>query len=395
MQTEPLPTSDNRMILSEDQSVALDKIMDWIGTDKQVLTLGGLAGTGKSTLVDTIFRNTLTRISVCAYTGKAAHVLRTKGLKEAQTIHSLIYQPVDTCPKCGQQIERDEEALHVRPTCPRSACDFSVSETTFVKVRSLRADLIIVDEASMVSQRLHDDLLSFDKQILYVGDHGQLEPIGNNPNLMRDPEIRLEKIHRQAEGSDILRFAHAVRNHEMPKSTGPNAVVLEAHETPLDIANFDVVLCGLNTTRVDINSEIRKARGYTSDLPEPGERVVCLRNSKKHGIFNGMIAEIVRVRINRMSRPTIDILLDDGGTRCGLPFDPEQFGAEKIRENSSRNVELFDYGYCLTCHKSQGSEYDSVLVLEWIHRETSASRWRYTAATRAKKRLVWCLSPSR
>lgn len=381
--------------LSSDQKAALDAIMDWIGTDNPTLTMGGLAGTGKSTLMSTVVQNYHGRVAVCAYTGKAAHVLRTKGVKNACTIHSLIYEPVTTCTNC-QMIVEDLGEGHgsKKPRCKRTGCEDAKSETTFEKVISLPFDLIIVDEASMVSTKIYEHLMSFGIQVLFVGDHGQLEPIGKNPGLMLEPQIRLDKIHRQAEGSAILRFAHHVRNHGKPETFGQDAVVIESTTVPKNAHEFDVVICGRNTTRVAINTLIRKARGYTTKMPVPGETVICLRNSKKHNIFNGMLAEVVEIRMDdRVSHPQIDIRLDDGQVRRNIRFEPEQFGQPDTLDDVHRRIALFDYGYCLTAHKSQGSSWDSVLVVERIHPDTSAARWRYTAATRAKHKLVWCMQP--
>jgi len=381
--------------LSPDQATAIDMIMAWIGSGLHTLTLGGLAGTGKSTLMNTVVQNYHARIAVCAFTGKAAHVLKTKGVKQAQTIHSLIYEPITTCTRCGSLVEDHGEGHgSKKPRCKRPSCAGAKATTRFEKVMGLNCDLIIVDEASMVSTQIHEDLLSFNIPILYVGDHGQLEPIGMNPRLLAEPQIRLEKIHRQAEGNSILRFAHHVRNHGRPQEFPPDTVVIEATTAPKDVADYDMVICGRNGTRVAVNAAIRKARGHTTDLPAPGEQVICLRNNKQHNIFNGMLAEVVGIRVDDVvSHPEIDIRLDNGEVRYAIRFEPEQFGNEKLLDDAHRKVALFDFGYCLTCHKSQGSQWDNVLVLEWIHGDTSAARWRYTAATRAKFKLTWCMRP--
>jgi ATP-dependent exoDNAse (exonuclease V) alpha subunit len=68
----------------------------------------------------------------------------------------------------------------------------------------------------------------------------------------------------------------------------------------------------------------------------------------------------------------------------------EQFGHDLIKDFRSKDLLLFDYAYCITAHKAQGSEWDSVVVLEQISNRWDAKRWRYTAATRAKERLVYC-----
>ena len=377
--------------LSDDQARAFDAVFAWLDKPTPFLTLGGYAGTGKSTLIGQIRSFTRARIAVCAYTGKAAHALRGKGLPDARTIHSLIYQPREVCDYCDAVLGEGDVCTRYRQ------CHKAGTSTQYSLVPALEFDLIIVDEASMVSSEIHEDLLSFGIPILYVGDHGQLEPIGSNPRLMVDPVLRLEQIHRQAEGSAILKFAHHVRQHGHPYETGPDARVIIAGKVPTNAHEYDVVLCGRNTTRVATNELIRRKRKYTSKqdphpLPIPGERVVCLRNHRDYGLFNGMLATVDEIRMDySVDHPEIDIIDDDGKPHRGMTFVPEQFGNEEKMEHASRRRALFDFGYCLTAHKSQGSEWDRVLVLEWIHRDWSKARWRYTAATRAKRELVWCM----
>ena len=413
------------LILSEDQLRGLDAIDQWLrDRSSPYFTLGGYAGCGKSTLVGRLLAESAgMRVAVCAFTGKAAHVLRTKGIKRAKTIHSTIYAPTEVCKNCEHPLEQrrdpwdydapifepDPQAVEVgdpsqqphpptvefrprAPTCDRiPGCAGAGEKTQFKLIPELDAQLIVVDEASMVSTQIHNDLLSFGIPILYVGDHGQLEPIGANPKLMLDPHFKLEKIHRQAEGSEILQFAQHVRTHGTPKTFGKDAVVLDTNRVPRDAHEYDIVLCGKNTTRVAVNARIRRDRGFTSPLPEPGESVVCLRNNREHKLFNGMLATVLDVRVDdRVDHPEIDIEDDEGVVRRGLRFEPAQFGSEDILDTRSRKTCLFDFGYALTVHKSQGSEFSRVLVLEWFHRDTSAARWRYTAATRASEQLVWC-----
>ena len=158
-------------------------------------------------------------------------------------------------------------------------------------------DTIIVDEASMIDHLLHQDLLSFGIPILWVGDHGQLEPVGGQTNLMANPTLRLEHIHRQAADNPILRLAHAFREgRATPFWEDPKGRL-----TLTDSSYFDKfvcperqIICGYNKTRHRVNKKVREQLNRT-DLVEPGEKLICLRNSKRHGVFNGQQFTVVGI----------------------------------------------------------------------------------------------------
>ena len=134
--------------------------------------VGGFAGTGKTTIVSHLV-NTWSRVAVAALCGKAAHVLRQKGA-EAKTIHSLIYSPYELNGK-----------IHFR------------------RKTKVDASIFVIDEASMIDHLLLQDLLWFGIPVLFIGDHGQLEPIGTNPNLMKEPKVKLVNFHDHNPGHDI------------------------------------------------------------------------------------------------------------------------------------------------------------------------------------------------
>ncbi len=361
------------LTLSPDQAAAFDAVEDWLAGPRRTLTLGGYAGTGKTTLVSALLRRH--PASVCAFTGKAAFVLQSKGVP-ATTMHRLIYRPVDD----GR------------------------GGVTFVRVEELPTKLVVVDEASMVDLVLKRDLESFGGKVLYVGDHGQLEPVGDDPGLMADPDVRLEQIHRQAAGSPIIQFAHHVREGHLPRDFDASNSGMDELDVPgttstrrLSILSraptsllleHDVVLCGFNRTRADVNRRMRGQLGFSGPEPLEGERVVCLRNHRDYGVFNGMQGTVKEVR--RDGDRLYLIVEDDTGTRSPeMLSDPDQFGSTSTLKDTPYHIALWDWGYALTVHKSQGSEWPSVLVLEQVASSWSASRWRYTAATRAAEHLTY------
>lgn len=341
---------------------------------QKMLKLGGLAGTGKTTIINEALRranravhsdNELVLdpegIAVSAFTGKAVSVLRKKGIPEAKTLHSLMYE-----------VETD-----------------SKGKMHFFKKPRLYVPGVIVDEASMLNMDLYMDLMSYQLPTVFVGDHGQLEPVGDDPGLMRSPDIRLEQIHRQAAESRILQWAHACREGtqarvDFPKNDefqrlSKNDAMTRCHE-------YDAVLCGFNKTRVAINSVIRHRRGFEGDLV-PGERLICLRNNRELGVFNGMMMTVEDVHNFDGYYWDIDVVTDTGQD---LTHQSVALRPEGNPMGIPRDVVIADYGYCLTVHKSQGSEWNKVLVFEEIWADKwDPRRWRYTAATRAAKHLSW------
>lgn len=368
--------------LTTEQGDAVDRLVQ--GTKDRltvgsIQTLGGYAGTGKTVVVSELSRR-LPGYAVCAYTGKAADILRRKGLS-ASTIHSLIYRP-----------ETDPRTKRVK--------------FNLIRPQELSAQGFIVDEASMVGADILRDLQAFRRPIIAVGDHGQLPPVGNDAGLMADPMIRLEQIHRNA--GPIARFAEHLRKgygaaewKEAAEPGKPRVYVVEAEEATDDrLARAHQIICAYNKTRVALNRRTRRALNITDGSPEAdaipvvGDRVMCLRNNRDFGVFNGqqgVVADIRTRGYEMLFRPSF-------ASAVWLLYHPEGFDKEKPPEydNNDRgrfNTEAapipFDYAYAATCHKCQGDEFGKVVVMEercgmWEH-----SRWAYTAASRGKEAILW------
>lgn len=371
------------LTLSTDQETAHDAIINWWrgGGKPQTLTLGGLAGTGKTTTIAQVvntLRESDIRIAFCAFTGKAALILRKK-LEAAKvlhddyagTIHGLIYEPT-----------RDENG-----------------KLTWERRDRLDVDLIVVDEASMIDGELYKDLCAYRIPILAVGDHGQLPPVLGVLNLMENPEIKLERIHRQAADNPIIQMSMRAREGKGILCGDYGAVRKVARRQVAEVvdrygADFDaagMVLCGTNSTRSALNHILRARRGFEGPYPQKGERTICLRNKRDVGLFNGLTGTITDVDITEGEvEGEIEVALDGGGTWRG-DVRLDQFGAANTIQTWSPNVQLFDWGYALTVHKAQGSEAPSVVVFEecaWMKGEDMRRRWRYTAYTRAAEKLL-------
>ena len=347
------------MKLTEEQKFVIKKILKF---EKNIFKLGGYAGTGKSTVIRHLI-SALPNFSVCAYTGKAASVLRKKGILNAQTIHSLIYKA-----------HQDEN-----------------NNVYFTLANSINCEGIIVDESSMVSEEIYKDLLYFNKPILFVGDHGQLEPIDSNKfNLMQNPDFRLEKIHRNS--GEIAHFAEFVRNGYRPsawglRSGGSNKITFMPKNSYKEIApNVDQVICAFNKTRCEINSSVRSSMGKTTPAPQIGDKIICLRNNKPKGLYNGMQGFIGWFHTKNFIQFVSDEITDD------VSIDLNSFNSIKYEfDYTTDSPNPFDYAYAITCHKAQADEFDKVLVIEQKCDLWSHSRWAYTAASRAKNQLFWCL----
>ncbi len=426
-----------RADLSEDQCAAYDHVIKWLGdiNARQWLTLGGLAGTGKTTLVGTIAAALVDThaICFCAYTGKAASVMRRKlkdmGVAGAYcgTIHGLIYRAVihthdkdhwDYGP-CDKEEKDCPDVGKVVRWAQRSPEEFP-------------GEMIVVDEASMVTQDMWAHLLSYRVPVLAVGDHGQLMPVGGEAApLMQQPDLVLEKIHRQAEGNPIIKLAHEVRqgrtlhNYESddprirwsPSFADAAAEVADiggAINTALSLGTPGgasavlsemAVLCFTNKLRNRLNSVARDMRGFRGPHPDPTDVVMCLRGARRV-IYNGqrgIITEIENVH-DEKHEVMSQILFPDEEMKVTGKVNLHQFNQEKTFKGPREipNISnwgqvglLFDYGYALTVHKAQGSQYRKAIVmlegaLRGMHRRDPAEyqRWLYTAITRASEELV-------
>src|SRR5882672_7156749 len=293
-------TTIEKSDLSPDQLEVFNSVLNWHRDPnaRQYLKLAGYAGTGKTTLTAALARELERqgeRIAYCAFTGKAVNVLAKKlhlsGVNGWYgTLHSLMYRP---------------------------EVDASGKISAWTKAENLPFTMIVVDEASMVGADLWEDLLSFGLPILAVGDHGQLPPVGNSVvNLTETPDLRLEKIHRQAEGNPILALAQHVREGKDHRSFQPMdkrvtfipSAASIADKLKVDPLNFGAI-CYTNRTRASLNKFIRKAKGMDSVYPLENDVVICLKNRKP--IFNGMRGILKNVGHNGHDFDSYDNFLSD------------------------------------------------------------------------------------
>lgn len=381
---------------SPDQKKVLDALMAW-NTDAMhapYITVGGFAGTGKTTVIAG-FRKQLaklsdsTKVAFCSYTGKAARVLQNRlkahdSLKitdSVGTIHSLMYSPIED--------EKTQEIIG------------------WEKRKEIKANLIVIDEASMVDEFIWNDILSYGIPIVAVGDHGQLPPVRGSFNLMENPQIKLEKIHRQSEGNPIIMVSLIARTEgkidigkygdRVKKVNRYDPEAREQIGTILDSYTAEtMILCGYNSTRVDLNKYIRKQRGFETDIPKPRDRIICLRNNHTAQIYNGMLGTIEKVDMRSDGNYFIEATLDGEDYPYRGDILAEQFHATTAMNfTKDRKItmkfDLFDFGYALTVHKAQGSQAKRVILFEERFAKMSDDEWRrwlYTGVTRAEEELI-------
>jgi len=364
------------------QETALAAVADWLkakpgerGTPL-VFRLFGYAGTGKTTLARHIAERVDGKVHFAAFTGKAALVMRSKGCAGASTIHGLIYQPRDS----GE----------ATPT-------FELWDDAPVS----RAKLVIIDECSMVDEELGRDLMSFNVPLLVLGDPAQLPPVqGGGYFTNANPDAMLTEVHRQAQDDPIVRLSMQVRAGDrlIPGTYGKTQVVRRDALDPARVLEADQILVGRNATRRAYNSRMRLRRGFADTLPQTGDKLVCLRNNRKKGLFNGGLW-LVKERKARRSgiltlrlAPEEDLGSEDSHRRAVKVLVRSECFAGTIEEIAwpqRKHYDEFDFGYVLTVHKAQGSQWDDVVLFdESFAFADSRARWLYTGITRAAKRLT-------
>jgi exodeoxyribonuclease-5 len=358
------------------QDAALKAIADWRKSGgAQVFRLFGYAGTGKTTLARRIADDvTEGPVVFGAFTGKAASVMRQKGCHDAATIHSLIYRTKET--------EDGGPAFTLNRTGPVS-----------------KAELIIIDECSMVDSDLGNDLLSFDKPVLVLGDPAQLPPVrGGGFFTEAEPDVMLTDVHRQAADDPIVRMAMTVREGGRLSigAYGESRIVSRRDIDPNLVLQADQVLVGMNKTRRLYNNRLREVAGHTDPMPAVGEKLVCLRNDRTKGLLNGSTWTVQAQRASpRSDTVRLDVVPEDDPALRRRPIDIKVLRAvmsgseEEIPAFLKRETDEFTYGYALTVHKAQGSQWDDVVLFDesFAFREHRA-RWLYTGLTRAARRIT-------
>ena len=433
-------------MLNKQQEEVVQLVKEWFEnyrqTKKQVFTIAGYAGTGKTFTINYLVENVLNlkpyQVAFGTPTGKAASVLIQKG-QEASTIHRLIYTPIET------EIKSKVNGEEVKSV-----------KVEFIKKESIPDyKLIIIDEISMVEEEIMKDLLSFGIPVLCTGDIGQLPAIFKSNDFLQNPDYILTEIVRQAADNPIVQLATMARNKiPIPFGVyGKEVIVIPREALKIDqlqniLLKADQVICGTNSMRNYLNNEIRTLKGIDiikHKLPTKGEKIICTVNnwllyldkSERYNLVNGTMGytedcniedeDIKLGKINFtpdfLEETTDDILFDSGiFTEQEYTYDMHQrvfvmpngkyilkeaprskqdgetiqdYRARLMRyvraskeSTSEKQINRIDFGYAITVHKAQGSEWEKVVVFDESFMFSDSEKWLYTAITRAKKRLI-------
>jgi exodeoxyribonuclease-5 len=388
------------MILTNRQNEGLKIALTRYKNHEKYTVISGYAGTGKSTLVKFIIEALDVdedRVCFACFTGKAAQVLLKKGNKNVKTLHKLLYK------------------------------SFPKSDGTFgrIPVESIPYDIIIVDEVSMAPKSLMTLLATYNVHIICLGDPFQLPPVDKDEDnhLLDHPHIFLDEIMRQAQESEIIRLTMDIRAGKSIKPIQGNEVIV-SHKDELNTGMLqwaDQVICATNATRVALNTQMRQLSGLNNLKPQNGDKIVCLRNywdsfsdDGEDPLINGTIGWIDNCFTTFVQLPRwaegqqIPILncnfkTDSNSIFSSLDMDRDMIITGESSLNWKTSFKLsknpktrllvpkqFTYGYAITCHKAQGSEFEKVLVVEekFPFDKEEHARWLYTAATRASEKLV-------
>ena len=370
--------------LTSQQELAINEVKRLLSQRQPIITIAGYAGTGKTTLVQYIIEALnyqMNDVAFACFTGKASLVLQQKGIP-ATTLHSLLY---------NSYMGKDGSFIHSK----KSILDFDYK-------------LIIIDEISMVSNDILEAAKSYKIPIIALGDIGQLPPIGEDNGLLQKPDVVLTEILRQEAENPIIQLSMDIREGKaLQKQKNDNIMIVDKSDLIDGMFSWaDQILCGYNTTRVELNKKIREMKGYQDIIPEIGEKIICTRNywnstsSKfKSPLVNGTIGFVDKIHYATNKNQEIDFkpdyiddLFEQIYTETSLykgEKPQEQWTTRRGRKvKVMNNSILFDWGYAITTHRFQGSQANNILVFEEVLNRNTHKQWLYTAATRAVDKLI-------
>lgn len=388
--TEILNLDDEIHLIEEELSICyeekqIDAIKMFFNHPFSILTGG--PGTGKTTIVKAILKLYQKffygdQIMLSAPTGRASKRLSECSNMPACTLHRLLKWDLET----NSFMVNEEEPLYL--------------------------DCLIVDEFSMVDQWLFYHLCKASrpiKKILIIGDEDQLPSVGIGA-VLRDcieskqfPLLRLEKIFRQSSGSDIVELAYEMKQgkcdilkngkdiafFDCPSNLIKDQIlkiVQKAFDKGYNAQSIQILspiysgVCGIDQLNLSMQKMVNPPSPYLKEIRfgyrifREHDKVLQLKNLPDEDVYNGDIGEIVEILTKEEGYPSDCIMVDFDGI---------------LVEYTRENFELLTHAYCISIHKSQGSEYPIVIMpITKIHRSMLSKRLIYTGITRAKQSLI-------
>lgn len=376
------------------QQAAMTGIREFMAGNATIFTVDGAAGTGKTTMLD-MAREAFPGAIIGAPTNKACDVLRKKGFQPTTLDRIINHTKAHTSYRemTTQEVELYEKENWAMPMGRQ------IAEVTYEKIEKISpTSPVVIDESSMVSLAQIKQLSRIAPKIICIGDAFQLGPVEGEEWFQGKPhDAVLTEIVRTAEGSGIPRLGQALRNKDCSwreQDYGDAVSMIQVGEfDPMRLAKIDVTLAHKNSTCDLYNSVIRDTKGLSKE-PDPyrpvrGDTLLSWYTTHDGTIIKGATYTVV------MAAPC------NGGysVQCreldarGGPIIVKVAKAnlmEQCSKISTAGCRHFSYAHCVTAHKSQGSEWDNVLVLAHDYFKRSDPKywnWAYTAITRAKQHL--------
>lgn len=417
---------------------------------KKQFRLYGPAGSGKTSLVPFVIKSlNVTNVQYLAPTGKSVLALKDRGVSNPLTIHKAMYILPDKIQ--GEYIKAEETLSQLRNKLYLDI-DQSLKEEIKKEIENVTnlllkykqeknhinlkennfnwtinpnsplffSNLIVCDESSMINGSVRKDLESFNKPIIYIGDPNQLPPINmsemdnvifRTDGSLIESDYTLTTIHRQAMDNPILRYSQRILEDDLDddnfiiEDSGYYFAKMNMDEinNELHIKVADQIVCGYNKTRIAANNYIRRTvYGFSNNYPEPNDKIIIKRNNYDSDMLNGDILKVTS-RSDKRHQTTLPIgknllqlttsKISDGDVNTNWYIKSNFVNEESklyVPKSFTPKPLLADYGWVISVHNAQGSEWNSGLI---IHERFGRSRedylrWLYTAVTRFKHSLI-------
>ena len=394
----------NTISLNESQTRVFNDAINWwrLGTE-QTFEISGPPGSGKTFLINHIIKAlniNMDRIAPMSYTGSATINMRTKGMYNAGTIFSWLYV-FKEIPVRNEKGEQIFDPVFNKPK-------FKMMFTPKTHLENI--DLIIIDEAGMVPKEMRTVIESMNIPVIAVGDLDQLPPVAGKAGYLTDESRvhKLTEIMRQANDNTIIKFSQMlIKGNRLPHGKFKNVTVIYDDELNDDmISKSDIIICGKNSTRDQINNHVRHDMfGFTNSIPNLGERLVCRKNNWQiesgginltNGLVGNCVSMISPASFNHENNTFKMSFKPDIVDTCFSNIDvdfrymiADKKGRDALLETHFSEGNKFEFGYAITTHMSQGSEFNNGIYFEEYLNKNINNNLNYVGITRFKNHCIY------